>query len=76
MLIDMDSKPKDTIFYIAIQLHNVFQEKENIKITDLNSVFNKIDANHPEYKYNLALNLLYLLNKVQITNKEVHYVSD
>lgn len=75
MLIDMDSKPTDTVFYIAIQLHNYLKDKQSIKIINLELIFNRIDSNQPYFKYYLALNLLFLLNKVQIVKGELCYVS-
>lgn len=75
MLIDTDSKPNDTIFYIAIQLNNILREIKAIKITDLDSTFNNISPNRPAFKYYLALNFLYLLNKVEVKEDEVSYVS-
>lgn len=75
MLIDMDSKPTDTVFYIAIQLHNYLKDKQSIKIIDLELTFNRINSNQPVFKYYLALNLLFLLNKVRIVKGEICYVS-
>lgn len=75
MLIDMDSKPTDTVFYIAIQLHNYLKDKQSIKIIDLELTFNRINSNQPDFKYYLALNLLFLLNKVRIVKGEICYVS-
>lgn len=74
MLLDMDSKPNETIFYIAMQLNDVLKRVNAVKITELNSIFNSIDSKQPAFKFYLALNFLFILDKVKMIENEVHYV--
>lgn len=75
MLIDADSKPQDTIFYIAIQIRKSIMKLESVKLSNLDLVFTEIDPKQPSFKYYLGLNFLYLLGEVELINDEVRYVS-
>lgn len=75
MLIDKDSKPKDTILYLSAQLLKELKEREKIKLTMLEDLYEEIDERQPLFKYNLSLDFLFLINKVRIDGGEIVYVS-
>ncbi|WP_353056413.1 ABC-three component system middle component 6 [Exiguobacterium sp. MER 193] len=74
MLIDKDSKPTDTVFYLSVKLNNEIKSQGKIKISELEKLYEKIDAKQPHYKFVLALDFLYLLSKIQIKGDDLLYV--
>lgn len=74
LLIDRDSKPQDTIFYISALVLNKIKELKRIEIALLDNIFYAINPKHPMYKYQLALNFLFLADKVYLDNGEIVYV--
>jgi hypothetical protein len=75
MLIDKDSKPKDTILYLSSQLLSKIKTRERIKLAFIEELYDEIDEKQPYFKYNLSLNFLYLIEKVKIEEGELIYVS-
>lgn len=76
LLIDRDSKPEETIFYISVQIFSRIKKQKKIKIADLDKMYDEIDSKEPYFKFNFALDFLYLLNKVNIVGDDIVYVSD
>lgn len=74
MLIDKDSKPKDTILYLSAQLLDKLKRRERIKIANINDLYREIDEKQALFKFNLSLNFLFLVNKVIIEGGELIYV--
>ncbi|QDP39448.1 ABC-three component system middle component 6 [Radiobacillus deserti] len=75
MLIDKDSKPEDTILYLSAQLLLKVKSLGRIKLALIESLYEEIDDKQPYFKYNLALNFLYLIDKVKIEGGDLVYVS-
>lgn len=71
MLIDRDSKPKDTIYYISGCILSSLKSKNN----EVDKLFEEIQKKYNvSLEYNLfllALNFLFLINKVEISKKGV-----
>lgn len=67
MIIDRDSRPKDTIYYISGCIMSVLQTKE----TEVDSLFELTRDQYNElldyYIFLLALNFLYLTEKIEIS---------
>lgn len=75
MLIDNDSKPKETIYYIAIEILQKIKKKERVKIALVEEVYEELDDKYPAFKYELALNFLFLIEKIRIEEGDLVYVS-
>lgn len=69
MIIDRDSRPKDTIYYISGCILSVLQAKE----TEVDSLFELIRDQYNDlldyYIFLLAVNFLYLTEKIEISRK-------
>ncbi|WP_069937845.1 ABC-three component system middle component 6 [Domibacillus iocasae] len=74
MLIDKDSKPKDTILYLSAQLLATLKKHGQVKLALIEELYEEIDEKQPLFKYNLALNFLFLINKVKIEGGDLVYV--
>ena len=74
MLIDKDSRPKDTILYLSAQVLARLRGRGRVKLVHINDLFNEIDDKQPLFKYNLSLNFLFLVNRVKIEGGELVYV--
>lgn len=74
MLIDKDSKPIDTVFYLSIKLNNEIKSQGKIRISELEKLYDKIDSKQPHSKFVLALDFLYLLSKIKIKGDDLVYV--
>ncbi|WP_419095810.1 ABC-three component system middle component 6 [Halalkalibacter suaedae] len=75
MLIDMDSKPSDTILYLSARLLLEIKRLNKVNIASIDDLFYDIDSTQPPYKFYLSLNFLYLMDKVRIEEGELLYVS-
>ncbi len=75
MLIDKDSKPEDTILYLSAQLLRKIKVAQRVKLHSIENIYEEIDDKQPYFKYNLALNFLFLIDKIIIEGGEVVYVS-
>jgi len=75
MLIDKDSKPEDTILYLSAQILLKLKKLGRINLALLESFYEEINEKQPYFKFNLALNFLYLINKVEIEGGDLVYVS-
>ena len=72
MLIDRDSKPQDTVLYVAscaldILKHNQYNDIEEIR-QEIKTKY-KIDA--PFKTLVASLNFLYLVDKIELKNKKI-----
>ncbi|MFU1796435.1 ABC-three component system middle component 6 [Paenibacillus azoreducens] len=76
MLIDKDSKPKDTVLYLSTQLLKKIKSQGRIELASLESLYHEVDDKQPLFKYNLALNFLFLIDKVNVEGGELVYVSE
>lgn len=76
MLIDKDSKPEDTIFYLSVQLLSKIKSQARIELALIEEIYSEIDEKQPYFKYNLALDFLYLIDKVKIEGRDLVYVSE
>lgn len=75
MLIDKDSKPQDTIFYLSAQLLSEIKRRNRVKLALIEDLYGEINEKQPYFKYNLALDFLYLIDKVKIEGGDLVYVS-
>ncbi|OES45848.1 hypothetical protein BA724_03330 [Domibacillus iocasae] len=73
-MIDKDSKPKDTILYLSAQLLATLKKHGQVKLALIEELYEEIDEKQPLFKYNLALNFLFLINKVKIEGGDLVYV--
>lgn len=76
MLLDMDTKPEETIFYLATKLNAKIKECQKCELVFIESLYQEIDVNQPYFKFNLALNFLFLIGKVKISGGDLIYVSE
>ncbi|RLQ89997.1 ABC-three component system middle component 6 [Falsibacillus albus] len=74
MLIDKDSKPEETILYLSAQILLKIKKLERIKLALIENLYEEIDEKQPYFKYNLALNFLYLIDKLKIEGGDLVYV--
>ncbi|KYG58818.1 ABC-three component system middle component 6 [Planococcus maritimus] len=74
LLIDRDSKPEETIFYLSARLLLEIKKKEKINVVFIDSLYEEVDSKQPAYKHNLSLNFLFLINKIKIENGDLVYV--
>lgn len=74
MLIDYDSKPKETILYLSAELNLKLKENKVVKLVDLGDLCMEIDSKEPFFKYELALNFLYVTGKIEIVKDKIIYV--
>lgn len=74
MLIDKDTNPKDTIFYISVVLLENLKERGRVRVNSVNQIFRDIAPNQPSYKLQLSLNFLFLIDKIIIEEGELVYV--
>ncbi|PEC81958.1 ABC-three component system middle component 6 [Bacillus cereus] len=74
MLIDKDSKPEDTVLYLAAQLLSKIKNRGRIELALIEELYDQIDKKQPYFKYNLALNFLYIIDKVKIEGGDLVYV--
>ncbi|WP_313893897.1 ABC-three component system middle component 6 [Psychrobacillus sp.] len=74
MLIEFDSKPEETIFYIAARLNNDFKKNSLVHISELQEIFSDFYNTHPVFKIQLAIDFLFLLGKVKLEGNVIHYV--
>lgn len=69
MIIDRDSRPKDTIYYISGCILSILQTEE----TEVDSLFELTREQYNNlldyYIFLLALNFLYLTEKIEISEK-------
>lgn len=72
MLIDRDSKPEDTVLYVAgcaldILRHNQYNDIEELRL----QIQKKFRIETPYKTLVASLNFLYLVDKVEIKNKKL-----
>lgn len=75
MLIDKDSKPEDTIFYLSAQILLRLKEIGKINLGQIETLYKEVNEKQPYFKFNLAINFLYLIDKVKIEGGDLVYVS-
>lgn len=75
LLIDTDSQADETILYLSALILNKMKIQQKISVNNLDIFFNQeIPIKIPQYKYYLALNFLYLLNKIDLIGSDIVYV--
>lgn len=76
MLISKDTHPNESVLYISGCLLNILKEiRDSINIEALlNRTNEKFNLSLNYIKYNLALNFLFLINKVEYIEDGVKYV--
>lgn len=75
MLIDKDSKPEETILYLSAQILLKLKNLGKINLALIENLYEEINEKQPYFKFNLALNFLYLIGKVKIEGGDLVYVS-
>ncbi|MFJ7471654.1 ABC-three component system middle component 6 [Peribacillus frigoritolerans] len=75
MLIDKDSKPEDTILFLSAQILLKLKKHGRINLALIENIYEEINKKQPYFKFNLALNFLYLIDKVKIEGGDLVYVS-
>ncbi len=74
MLIDNDTKPIDTIFYLSARMLFKIKKYKKINVAKLDNLYKEINPQQPAFKFQLALNFLFLIEKVEIRGGELFYV--
>lgn len=74
MIIDNDTKPKETILYLSAIMLLKLKTYKKINVTELDDLFKEINPNQPAFKFQLALNFLFLMNKIDIKGGQLSYV--
>lgn len=75
MLIDKDSKPQETILYLSAQILSKLKEIGSINLAQIDNLYKEINEKQPYFKFNLAINFLYLIDKIKIEGGDLVYVS-
>lgn len=74
MLIDKDSRPRDTILYLSAQLLTRMKHRGRMELALINELYHDVGEQHPLFKFDLALSFLFLVGRVEVRGGELIYV--
>lgn len=72
MIVDKDSKPEETVYYIACCLLELLKNEQYNNIDELQADLTKEFGIKPNYSsFSMALNFLFLIERIKITPKAI-----
>ncbi|MBZ5957728.1 hypothetical protein N2E09_07845 [Leuconostoc citreum] len=75
LLLDVNNKPQNTVFYLSAIIHSILSTEKKLDYSELYEKLSHLEGNKVNIEfYSLALDFLFLLDKLKIDNKGDLYV--